>query len=359
LLRSIAKRVFGGQKVIDKVVCGRRISFGVFRGLYQFHGVFSMHTFRNILFPTDYSQHARSALKYAAAFARQEGGRVIIFSVQQGSVPANLFTVPDRAWEDSENEWLKDLRDQVRDLMKDPLLAGLGVEPIIAEGNPANEIARAVREFDIDLITIATHGRKGLSRALWGSTTEEIIAESACPVLSIRPPQRDFVDYRESRTEIRLNRIMLATDFRPSAEVASEITLNFAKSTGAEVHLVHVIDDMIEQMSDSPAEGEGRFHVRHQVEEKKEEIAKEAGVQVVSYVTHGRPSEEINRIATEKDVDLILLGTSVHSSIFGSNNSLGPEIERVLRNAPCPVLCAPISKETRARMTLAPERITV
>src|SRR6266550_1384321 len=142
-----------------------------------------MYPFRNILFPTDFTQHARAALKYAAAVARSGGGRVILFSVQSAKVPANLLTLPERIFEEQENRWLLQLRAEVKELLADPLLAGLDVEPAIVEGEPASEIARAVREYDIDLVTVVTHGRKGLSRALWGSTAEENIAEAPCPVL--------------------------------------------------------------------------------------------------------------------------------------------------------------------------------
>ena len=69
-----------------------------------------MSSFKNILFPTDFSPHARSALKYAAAFARAGNGRVILFSVQTGKVPANLMTLPKHIFEDQDSKWLIDLR---------------------------------------------------------------------------------------------------------------------------------------------------------------------------------------------------------------------------------------------------------
>src|SRR5207253_9560225 len=136
-----------------------------------------MYPFRNILFPTGVTAHARAALKFAAAFARSGGGRVVLFSVQGAKVPENLLTLPERIFEEQENRWLLQLRAEVRDLLTDPLFDGLEVEPVIVEGEPAPQIARAVRDYDIDLVTVVTHGRKGLSRALWGSTAEEIIAE--------------------------------------------------------------------------------------------------------------------------------------------------------------------------------------
>ena len=175
-------------------------------------------------------------MKYAAAFARAGGGRVVLFSVQAGRVPANLMTMPAHVLEEEENQWLLQLRNEVKRMLSDPLFKGLEVEPVIVEGEPAPEIARAVRDYDIDLVTIVTHGRKGLSRALWGSTAEEVIAEAACPVLTLRPPQHDFVEYRDSHTEIRLNRILLATNFRPTSIAATQVARELAANTGAELH---------------------------------------------------------------------------------------------------------------------------
>src|SRR5262245_31912883 len=156
-----------------------------------------MYPFRHILFPTDFSEHAHAALKYAAGFARSTEGRVMLFSVQGSKVPPNLLTLPDYVFEEEENRWLAQVRAEMKELLGDPLLDGLEIEPTIVEGDPAEEIARAVVDHDIDLVTVVTHGRRGLSRALGGSTAEEIIAAATCPVLAIRPPQRDFVEHRE------------------------------------------------------------------------------------------------------------------------------------------------------------------
>ena len=71
-------------------------------------------SFRNILFPTDFTPHARSALKYAAAFAREGRGRVILFSVQTGAVPPNLMTLPERVLQEQETNWLLQDRKSTR-----------------------------------------------------------------------------------------------------------------------------------------------------------------------------------------------------------------------------------------------------
>jgi len=302
-----------------------------------------MSSFRNILFPTDFTPHARSALKYAAAFAREGRGRVILFSVQTGAVPANLMTLPERLLQEQDTNWLLQLRNEVKNLLSDPLLDGLEVEPVIVEGEPAHEIAKAVRDYDIDLVTVVTHGRRGLTRALWGSTAEEIIAEAPCPVLTVRPPQHDFVEHRGSQTEIRLNRILLATNFHPSSIAATSLAREITAASGAELHAVYVIGDYFEQISVMFPEG-GRSalsRMRAEVRDRMQSFAGEGDGRVITHVAEGRPYAEIVRLAAETDADLIVIGTSVHASLFGGAPALGSEIERVVRNSPCPVLCVP------------------
>jgi nucleotide-binding universal stress UspA family protein len=302
--------------------------------------------FRNILFPTDFTPHARAALKYAAAFARESGGRVVLFSVQDAPAPANLLTLPERVFEEQENHWLLQLRNEVKSLLADRLFEGIEVEPVIVEGEPATEIAKAVRVYDIDMVTVVTHGRRGFGRALFGSTAEEIIAEAPCPVLTIRPPQRDFVEHRGHTTDIRLNRILLATNFRASSVPATSMARELARAQHAELHAAFVIGDYFEQISVMFPEGgiSALSRMRQEVQQRMQTFAGEGDGAVKTHIAEGRPYAEVVRIAAEIDADLIVIGTTVHASLFGGAPALGSEIERVVRNSPCPVLCVPSGK---------------
>jgi nucleotide-binding universal stress UspA family protein len=300
-------------------------------------------SFRNILFPTDFTPHARSALKYAAAFARHAGGRIVLLSVQTAEVPLNLMSMPAHAFQEEEKQWLGRLRSQVSELLVDPLFDGVEVEPVLVAGEPAHEIATAVRNYDIDLVTVVTHGRRGLARALWGSTAEEIIAEAPCPVLTLRPPQHDFVEDLAPQKEIRLKRILLATNFRPSSIAATNLARELAAAANAELHAIYVIGDYFEQISVMFPEGghSALSRMRAEVNDHMQTFAREGQNEVRTHVAEGRPYAEIVRVAAEIDADLIMIGTSVHASLFGGAPALGSEIERVVRNAPCPVLCVP------------------
>ena len=303
-----------------------------------------MYPFRNILYPTDFSQNARAALKYAAAFARNDGGRVVMFNVQSAQVPRDLLKSPAKAFEE---QWLLQVRSDAKNFLADPSFQNIDVEAEFADGEPSTEIARAAVEHESDLITIVTRGRKGrLSRAFSGSIAEEIVAESPCAVLATRPAQRDFVAHRGGRAVINLNRILLATNFRPSSVAATSLATQIANRMGAQLHAVYVIGDYFDQISAMFPEGglAALTRLRSYVEERMTHLARTDGSRAVTHVAEGRPYEEIVRLAAKTEADLIVIGTAVHNSLFGGSPVLGSEIERVIRNAPCPVMCVPAGR---------------
>ena len=302
-----------------------------------------MYPFRNILYPTDFSQNARAALKYAAAFARNDGGRVVMFNVQSSQVPRDLL----KSTAAFEEQWLLQVRSDAKNFLADPSFQNIDVEAEFAAGEPSTEIARAAVEHEIDLVTIVTRGRKGrLSRAFSGSIAEEIVAESPCAVLAIRPTQRDFVAHRDGRAVINLSRILLATNFRPASVAATSLATQIANRMGAQLHAVYVIGDYFDQISAMFPEGglAALTRLRSYVEERMTHLARVDGSRALTHVAEGRPYEEIVRLAAKMEADLIVIGTAVHNSLFGGSPVLGSEIERVIRNAPCPVMCVPAAR---------------
>ena len=285
-----------------------------------------MFPFRNILFPTDFSGNTQVALKYAAAFARHGGGRVLLFSVQDAKTTANV-------------------RTQAQELLADALLRGVEKEWIAVEGEPAGEIAQGAVDHDVDLITVVMRGRSRLTRAFGSSMAEEIVAEAPCAVLALRPPQKDFIDHRNDHAEIRLKRVLLATNFRPSSAAATQLATQIANHLGAELHAVYVIGDYFEQFSSMFPEGglAALTRLRSYVGERMSQLSRTSGA-AQTHISEGRPYQEIVRLAANLNADLIVIGTAVHGSLFGNSQVLGSEIERVIRNAPCPVLCVPAAR---------------
>jgi len=306
-----------------------------------------MYPFRNILFPTDFSPNSRVALKYAAAFARTSDGRVVVVNVQPSKVPNDLLTKPDAGLAGTDSQLLNELRISAQDILRDPILRSVDVETLFADGEPAAEIARMAVDHEIDLVTVVTRGRNRLSRAFTGSMAEEIVAESPCAVLAVRPAQRDFVTPQDDQIQLELKTIILATNFRPSSVAATLLARQIANHMGAELHVVYVIGDYLDQISAMFPEGglAALRRLRGYIEERMMQFARSDGPRrVTTHVDEGRPYEEIVRRAARIDADLIVIGTAVHNSLFGGTLVLGSEIERVIRNAPCPVLCVPAAR---------------
>jgi nucleotide-binding universal stress UspA family protein len=63
------------------------------------------------------------------------------------------------------------------------------VNVAVEEGFPANVILDTATEESVDLITMATHGRSGLRRWVYGSITEKILRSANCAMLVVRPPK--------------------------------------------------------------------------------------------------------------------------------------------------------------------------
>ena len=145
------------------------------------------------MLPTDFSECAACALSYATSLARQFKASIICVHVVEPVVPTVGYTGI------TEPLPIADISDQLENSATRELpkiaeceeCAGLEIEDVIAHGDAAAEIVRVAREREVDLIVIASHGRTGLGRILFGSTAEEVVRHAPCPVLVVKPPPDD------------------------------------------------------------------------------------------------------------------------------------------------------------------------
>jgi nucleotide-binding universal stress UspA family protein len=138
---------------------------------------------REILFTTDLSAAAARAFPYALLFAQRFGARLYALHViDDDSAPlyAARSLVRDAADFPAQVEAL--LRQHISSLP----VAEAAVSAHVAEGRAEDEIIRFAKERGIDLIAMATHGHRGLREELLGSTTDHVIREAPCPVMTVR-----------------------------------------------------------------------------------------------------------------------------------------------------------------------------
>ena len=132
-------------------------------------------------------------------------------------------------------------------------------------------------------------------------------------------------------------RILLPTDGSDANNRAVEQAVGLARETGADLHVLFVLEDIpyAPEMMDDAVEGQLR-EIGEAAIEEIEERAEAAGVDLVTEMREGIPHETILEYAEEADVDAVVMGTHGRSGL--DRYLLGSVTERVVRAAEVPVL---------------------
>lgn len=149
---------------------------------------------RHILFPTDFSDVALHALRYARNFAQMQYATLHCLHVVDEAYQY-LSVGPDTVPIGPPMEHLiaqakKELAAFVEENLANE---SFPIKRSVVCGPPFMEIIHYARKQEIDLIVIGTHGRTGLKHVLLGSVAEKVIRKASCPVLSVRHPEQEFV----------------------------------------------------------------------------------------------------------------------------------------------------------------------
>lgn len=120
---------------------------------------------RRLLVPLESEDTCAGVVPAVASLAKSTRARALLLHVTEPGRPAGDFLQAAAA-----------------------SLAAEGVEGAahVVEGDPASEILEASREFGADLLVMATHGRRGPSRWVFGSVTEKVLRSASSPLLVLR-----------------------------------------------------------------------------------------------------------------------------------------------------------------------------
>jgi len=142
-----------------------------------------MIEFGKILFPTDFSESAENAARYAVSIAQKYGSRLYVVHVVEPFTYTTEFGLDYSAqYREMEATARRLLDDFVASLQKNLL----HVEGVLLSGEPFVEIIRYAKREQVDLIIMGTHGRTGIEHILLGSVAEKVVRKSPCPVLTVK-----------------------------------------------------------------------------------------------------------------------------------------------------------------------------
>ena len=282
-----------------------------------------------IIVGVDESERSKDAVALAARLARGSDADVLLVCAYP------YDTAPSRAANAGYQHYLRD--DALATL--DKAAAGLADHPrlqkrAIPDVSPPRAIQKLAEDEHASLIVIGSSHRGAIGRVLAGTTAERLLHGAPCPV-AVAP-----AGYAGS--EGTFETIAVAYNATPESEAALEAALALARSLGARVRVVEVLDSAL---MGTPAlmQGPGyvsqpgelkdraRRHVRDKVAQLPGDIAAEPQVLL------GEPEPELAQQSERADLFVVgSRGYGPHRAVL-----LGSVSGRLVRDASCPVLVVP------------------
>jgi nucleotide-binding universal stress UspA family protein len=282
--------------------------------------------FRNILFATDFSPAAMRAIPIAKAIARNYDSNIVALHVRGPVV--NPMT-PPAVW-----PMVLEAEKQKDELRRGELLsyfAGIPAAARIEEGDILSHLAEAIKNDNVDLVVVGTHGRTGFGKLILGSVAEEILRTVHCPVLTVGPNSSPAW-----ATGTTIREVLFATDFSPESREAAAYAVSLAQEFQARLVLLHVVANPEAGDLVSPANVTAASEnlLRQFLPEDAELWCKPEFI-----VAHGKSAEMILEIAKQRESDLIVLGARPESGVRGASTHLPiATVHKVVTHANCPVL---------------------
>jgi len=274
-----------------------------------------MINIKRILCPTDLSPLSGTAVRYAMALARAHEAQLIFF-----------HCTPEI---DGEEKLRASVSEQIG-----PSDARL----IVANADDIGEaIMMQAQGEQIDLIVMRSR-RRPHRAALLGSTAEAVCRNAPCPVLVMHNDEQEFVS---NELTVNIARVLVAYDFSDYSELALKYGLSIAQEHQAELHLLHVLPPNsvnAPEIAWYPIKGESTYHNAARRLQRVVPAEVHLWCDVKTAVSEGHPYREILNYAEKNEIDLISVGA--HGAGFGMRALFGSNVDRVLRQAPCPVLVA-------------------
>jgi len=142
--------------------------------------------YKRILCPVDFDEFSAAALKEATALASASGATIHVLHVVSTTPPLDEAATGGLAVGEVYEPQMRTAREQLETMLA-AMPKDIKLESSIEFGNPAALVLNLQAKLGVDLVVMATHGRKGLKHLVLGSVAETVVRESRVPVLTIRP----------------------------------------------------------------------------------------------------------------------------------------------------------------------------
>jgi nucleotide-binding universal stress UspA family protein len=189
---------------------------------------------KKILVPTDFSPTAEHAMHLALEIANKENATIYLLHVLGFDFTSaieldNLF--PDSPFEkEALDHFVNDGNNKMVEYLKNLKLQQANIEQVIDIGVPSDIIIEKIKELDIDLVVMGTHGSSGLKEFFIGSNAEKVVRYAQCPVITVK--------HKTSIKEI--NKIAFGSDLIEISEKVMEKLKQLQNVFDADIAVVRI-----------------------------------------------------------------------------------------------------------------------
>ncbi|MDY6903955.1 MAG: universal stress protein [Thermodesulfobacteriota bacterium] len=146
-----------------------------------------MTEIKKILFAVEVSSLAESVAKWADLMGRQFDAEIHLLHVVPSLEYWGVAYAMDPGQMDDTNKIIEHAQNKLQAFSDEHLDAGLKIKSRVVIGAPAEEIITYVKQENISMIVMGTHGKSGLDRAIFGSVADRVLRFSPVPVLTVNP----------------------------------------------------------------------------------------------------------------------------------------------------------------------------
>jgi nucleotide-binding universal stress UspA family protein len=142
-----------------------------------------MGSIRRILCPVDFSSSSARALEYASSLARETHATLTVLHVLE--LPPDLTELSSGLTEYREARF-RQARSALSQTVTSAVPPDCGSEQLILVGKGYREILSLADDRGVDLIAMGVQGRGAVDLMFFGSTTNHVVRQARCPVLTLR-----------------------------------------------------------------------------------------------------------------------------------------------------------------------------
>ncbi len=130
-------------------------------------------------------------VEQSVRMAEKLGARLYVIDVIHDPFGLKGWNLPNLPLHEEYMRIVERVRDRLRVLMDREKRRGFIIESIVRQGDPIEQITKAIEELKIDLLVVPTHEEDRLEHFLSGSTTDKLVRKMPCSILLLKQKPED------------------------------------------------------------------------------------------------------------------------------------------------------------------------